>query len=84
MRYVMATATEVAPEGLADLRGVGMNLCQATRLCPASQYLVCGCLETGRNCWEIEGKPCCKRDDFERCLTCEIYLAAAEKYEASE
>ncbi|NCO42629.1 MAG: hypothetical protein COZ06_31505 [Armatimonadetes bacterium CG_4_10_14_3_um_filter_66_18] len=59
-----------------DLRGIGRNLCQPIRECPASQYLVCGCLETGQNCWDIEDKPCCKRDEYERCLSCEIYLAA--------
>jgi len=66
-------ATEV------DLRGIGSNLCQEIRECPASQYLVCGCLDTKLNCWEIEGKPCCKRDQFERCLSCEVYLEAAQQ-----
>ena len=76
--------TDIQIENLPDLRGIGTNLCQEARLCPASQYLVCGCLETGRNCSEIEGKPCCKRDDFERCLTCEIYLIAVERHESTE
>lgn len=62
-----------------DLRGIGKNLCQAIRECPASQYLICGCLDSGKNCWEITGKPCCKRDEFDRCLSCEIYLEAVEQ-----
>jgi len=62
----------VAPEAQ-----VGENRCQQIRLCPASQYLICSAyLDGSLNCWEIAGKPCCKRDDFARCLDCFIYLRA--------
>lgn len=67
---------------MRDLRTLGVNVCASVRICPASQYLVCGCPETGLNCWDVVGKPCCKRDLFERCLTCEIYLGALETAEA--
>ncbi len=78
----MAELIEIQPE--VDLRGVGHNLCQAIRQCPASQYVVCGCTTSGhgnhgKNCWELDGKPCCKRDSFQRCLTCEIYLEACDE-----
>lgn len=75
------TLEEIKPE--VDLRLIGKNMCQSVRLCPASQYTVCGCMTLdhenhNKNCWDLGGKPCCKRDSFQRCLTCEIYLEACD------
>jgi hypothetical protein len=64
------------PDTPAEAR-LGENRCQQARLCSASQYLICEAYREGTlNCWEVEGKPCCKRDAFARCEECFVYLRA--------
>lgn len=52
------------------------NICSlySVRGCPASHYLTCKAYATGRNCWEVACKPCCKQDDFGQCLSCSVYI----------
>ena len=50
------------------------KLCFEIRHCPASMYLSCPALDANLNCWETDEKPCCRRNDFERCKECEVYL----------
>jgi len=55
-----------------------MNKCSNydVKGCPASQYLICEAYKNGKNCWETQGVPCCKRDNKERCKECEVYKKA--------
>ncbi|MDD5090130.1 MAG: hypothetical protein PHQ23_04360 [Candidatus Wallbacteria bacterium] len=48
--------------------------CWDIHVCPAAEYLSCEAYKSGKNCWEVREKPCCKRNDFARCLTCPVYL----------
>jgi hypothetical protein len=32
-----------------------------------------------RNCWEVEGLPCCRRNNKDRCEDCVIYLIEINK-----
>lgn len=50
------------------------GLCFEIRGCPASMYLSCKALQNNKNCWEADDKPCCRRNDLERCKECEVYL----------
>jgi hypothetical protein len=61
------------------------NLCgkYSMRGCPASQYLNCEAYATGKNCWEIAKKPCCKQVNCEACIRCSIFLKGREVEELS-
>lgn len=50
------------------------GLCFEIRKCPASMYLSCKALQQNMNCWEADDKPCCRRNDINRCKECEVYL----------
>jgi Holliday junction resolvasome RuvABC DNA-binding subunit len=50
------------------------GLCFEIRGCPASMYLSCKALQQNLNCWEATEKPCCRRNDINRCKECEVYL----------
>lgn len=41
--------------------------------CPASFYMSCAGYESGLNCWEVKGKPCCNNTDLSICLKCKVY-----------
>ncbi len=40
--------------------------------CPASMYMICEGFENGKNCWELEEKPCCPVTDSSVCKTCRV------------
>jgi len=51
------------------------NLCSDYRIkgCPASYYLNCPAYAAGRNCWEVNDKPCCSKRAPADCHGCEVY-----------
>lgn len=53
----------------------GGNLCAEFRGCSSELLDICEAYNKNKNCWEAEMKPCCRRSDFERCESCEIYLS---------
>jgi hypothetical protein len=62
------------------------NICglHTVRGCPASHYLICKAYATGRNCWEVPGRPCCKQEDLAQCLSCSVYMKGNKAMAASE
>jgi len=42
--------------------------------CPASHYLICQAYSEGKLCFEVAGKPCCKRNDPRRCFKCWVFV----------
>ncbi|MFA4016190.1 MAG: hypothetical protein RUDDFDWM_001293 [Candidatus Fervidibacterota bacterium] len=42
--------------------------------CPASYYLTCPAYATQKACFEVVGKPCCKRNDIRRCVKCWVFI----------
>jgi hypothetical protein len=61
-----------------------MKRCFEVRGCPASHYLICQAYKEGKDCWEVEDIPCCKRKNKDRCKDCNVYMDALEGKGVSE
>ncbi|MDI6786080.1 MAG: hypothetical protein QMD92_05155 [bacterium] len=56
-----------------------MLKCLDVKGCSAGYYLKCPAFKAGKSCWEVPNVPCCKRNDFERCKECSVYIRACKE-----
>ncbi len=50
--------------------------CQVIQQCPREKYMNCPAFLAGKNCWQVSGVLCCKRNIKNRCQDCKVYLAS--------
>ncbi|MFQ3550053.1 MAG: hypothetical protein SNJ70_09925 [Armatimonadota bacterium] len=44
--------------------------------CPESFHSNCEAYKSGKNCWEVEEKPCCLSNDLDNCVKCSIFKSS--------
>lgn len=47
--------------------------CQVIQQCPREKYLKCPAFAESKNCWQVSGVLCCRRNIKSRCQECQVY-----------